>query len=129
MVWKEGFEWGKTVCGESIERCLLGKVEKNNFKQQKGFLSNQEGYVWCEPEDPDVESGWYKIDIGHYVSAEERNKQYSKPCGRPQLQKGMYHFTMVDKTNDSDEWSDYFSDYDETVGVNGKQGDDLWGSR
>ena len=127
---------------------VLRKEEKNNIctdtksKQSKGFFSNQEGYLWCEPDNPNIESGWYEIDIGNYVSAKERNKQDSdgdvsidldadnyKPCGRPQLQRGIYHFTMKNKTNGSDEWSDYFSDYDETDCVNGNQGDDIWGSR
>ena len=68
--------------------------------------------MWCEPVDPNIESGWFEIKIGSYYSAEERNEQ-----------RGMYFFTTVDKRNGNGvPWTVYFSDDDKTVMVDGLHG-------
>ena len=84
----------------------------------KGHLAGKRAHLWCEPDnaDPNIEAGWYAINIGNYTSAETRNKK-----------RGMYKFTMIDERNGNNvPWTDYFSDNDDTVMVDGVNGDALW---
>ena len=91
---------------------LKSRLTKTN---SEGWIAGKRGHVWCESEDPNIQSGWFEIEIGSYHSAQERNKE-----------RGMYFFTMVDKRNGNETWTDYFSDDDETVMVDGLRGRQLW---
>ena len=59
---------------------------KNNSKQiLSGHLAGKSAYLWCNPDDPDIGTGWFEIKIGDYHSAERRDEQ-----------RGMYYFRMID---------------------------------
>ena len=82
----------------------------------EGWIAGKRGHLWCEQDETNKESGWFDIKIGSYYSAEEQKKE-----------RGMYFFTMVDKRNGNEvPWTDYFSDDDETVMVDGLRGKKLW---
>ena len=86
--------------------------------KRKGHLAGKRGHLWCETDnnDPNIKAGWYEISIGNYTSAETRNKE-----------RGMYFFMMIDERNGNNvPWTDYFSDNDDTVMVDGVNGDALW---
>ena len=114
---KERFDLYQERIKMFTEKNINMKRKNNSNQKSRRHLAGKSAYLWCKPNDPNIGTGWFEIKIGDYHSAETRDEE----------QRGMYYFRMIDERNGNDgEWSDYFSDDDETVMVDGVYGKALW---
>ena len=100
-----------------------------------GKFSGKAGQVFMADDDE-----WVDMKVQNYITAEERTRDKQREyggnactcakanaCTCAKATRGMYKFTLTHVGREK--VTDYFSDYDDTVRINGKEREELWGEK
>lgn len=120
------------ICGLSLGR-RSRKNKKRRSQHSEGnanscttFENGTKALFWVK-KNTNEKGRWLSGLIHEFVSAEERNSGCCSDavCTCPKHSRGMYRYT-IDAIDDNISVASYFSEYDNTVKVNGLSGKELW---
>ena len=124
--------WFDCIFGSSPDKeknCFTTRNKKRKLSHSQhyvpGEFSRKAGQVFMRDDNE-----WVNMEVQDYITADERTRDRQRECNgnacsSAKVTRGMYQYTVTHEGREK--VTDYFSDYDDSVRINGKEREELWG--